>query len=116
MAEPDLVADCLKAMQDAVSIPVTVKHRLGLDRSEDYGFVRRFVETLARAGCRTFLVHARNAMLKGLSPKDNREVPRLRHAEVHRLKSEFPGARDRAERRRRRGGRRPRRRSCTSTA
>ena len=89
MAEPDLVADCLKAMQDAVSIPVTVKHRLGLDRSEDYGFVRRFVETLARAGCRTFVVHARNAVLKGLSPRDNREVPRLRHAEVHRLKREF---------------------------
>jgi tRNA-dihydrouridine synthase A len=90
MAEPELVADCVKAMQDAVSVPVTVKHRLGLDRSEDYGFVRRFVETLARAGCRTFLVHARNAVLKGLSPKDNREVPPLRYAEVHRLKAEFP--------------------------
>jgi tRNA-dihydrouridine synthase A len=90
MAEPELVAGCVKAMQDAVSIPVTVKHRLGLDRSEDYGFVRRFVETLARAGCRTFLVHARNAVLKGLSPKDNREVPPLRYAEVHRLKAEFP--------------------------
>jgi tRNA-dihydrouridine synthase A len=90
MAEPGLIADCVKAMQDAVSITVTVKHRLGLDRSEDYGFVRRFVETLARAGCRTFLVHARNAVLKGLSPKDNREVPPLRYAEVHRLKAEFP--------------------------
>jgi tRNA-dihydrouridine synthase A len=90
MAEPDLVADCVKAMQDAVSIPVTVKHRLGLDRSEDYGFVRRFVETLTRAGCGTFLVHARNAVLKGLSPRDNREVPPLRYAEVHRLKAEFP--------------------------
>jgi tRNA-dihydrouridine synthase A len=90
MAEPELVAGCVQAMQDAVSIPVTVKHRLGLDRSEDYGFVRRFVGTLARAGCRTFLVHARNAVLKGLSPKDNREVPPLRYAEVHRLKHEFP--------------------------
>jgi tRNA-dihydrouridine synthase A len=90
MAEPALVADCVKAMQDAVSVPVTVKHRLGLDRSEDYGFVRRFVETLARAGCRTFVVHARNAVLKGLSPKDNREVPPLRYAEAHRLKAEFP--------------------------
>ena len=90
MAEPDLVADCVKAMQDAVSIPVTVKHRLGLDRAEDYGFVRRFVATLARAGCQTFIVHARNAVLKGLSPKDNREVPPLRYAEVHRLKVEFP--------------------------
>ena len=90
MAEPDLVADCVKAMQDAVSIPVTVKHRLGLDRGEHYGFVRCFVDTLARAGCRTFIVHARNAVLKGLSPKDNREVPPLRYAEVHRLKAEFP--------------------------
>jgi len=90
MAEPGLVADCVKAMQDAVSIPVTVKHRLGLDRVEDYDFVRRFVETLARAGCRTFIVHARNAVLKGLSPKDNREVPPLRYAEVYRLKREFP--------------------------
>jgi tRNA-dihydrouridine synthase A len=90
MAEPELVADCVRAMQDAVSIPVTVKHRLGIDRVEDYGFVRRFVETLASAGVRTFLVHARNAILKGLSPKDNREVPPLRHAEVHRLKRDFP--------------------------
>jgi len=91
MAEPALVADCVKAMQDAVSIPVTVKHRLGIDRIEDYGFARRFVETLARAGCTIFVVHARNAWLKGLSPKDNREVPPLRRAEVHRLKREFPG-------------------------
>ena len=90
MAEPELVADCVKAMRDAVSIPVTVKHRLGIDRVEDYGFVRRFVETLARAGVRTFLVHARNAILKGLSPKDNREVPSLRYDEVHRLKRELP--------------------------
>ncbi|HKC43713.1 MAG TPA: tRNA dihydrouridine(20/20a) synthase DusA [Burkholderiales bacterium] len=90
MAEPELVADCVKAMQDAVSIPVTVKHRLGIDRVEDYGFVRRFVETLARAGCRSFFVHARNAVLKGLSPKDNREVPPLRYGEVYRLKRELP--------------------------
>jgi tRNA-dihydrouridine synthase A len=91
MAEPELVADCMKAMQDAVSVPVTVKHRLGIDRVEDYDFARRFVATLARrAGCRTFIVHARNAVLKGLSPKDNRAVPRLRHDEVHRLKREFP--------------------------
>ncbi|MCU0897145.1 MAG: tRNA dihydrouridine(20/20a) synthase DusA [Burkholderiales bacterium] len=90
MAEPDLVADCVKAMQDAVAIPVTVKHRLGIDRIEDYGFARRFVETLARAGCRTFIVHARNAWLRGLSPKENRDVPPLRYAEVHRLKREFP--------------------------
>jgi tRNA-dihydrouridine synthase A len=90
MAEPDLVADCVKAMQDAASIPVTVKHRIGLDRNEDYGFVRGFVETLARAGCCTFFVHARNAWLKGLSPKENREVPPLRYEVAHRLKRDFP--------------------------
>jgi tRNA-dihydrouridine synthase A len=90
MAEPELVADCVRAMRGAVAIPVTVKHRLGIDRVEDYGFVRRFVEVLARAGVRTLLVHARNAVLKGLSPKDNREVPPLRYAEVHRLKRELP--------------------------
>jgi len=90
MAEPDLVADCVRAMQDAVSVPITVKHRIGIDRQDDYGFVRRFVEVLARAGCRTFFVHARNAWLKGLSPKQNREVPPLRHDVVHRLKRDFP--------------------------
>jgi tRNA-dihydrouridine synthase A len=90
MAEPELVAECIRAMRDAVAIPVTVKHRLGINRVEDYGFVRRFVEVLARAGCRTFLVHARNAVLKGLSPKDNRAVPPLRYADVRRLKRELP--------------------------
>ncbi len=91
MAEPALVADCIKAMQDAVSIPVTVKHRLGIGRVADYAFARRFVETLAeRAGCRTFIVHARNAVLEGLSPRQNRELPPLRYAEVHRLKRELP--------------------------
>jgi tRNA-dihydrouridine synthase A len=90
MAEPQLVADCVKAMQDAVDVPVTVKHRLGIDRIEDYDFARRFVEALARAGCRTFIVHARNAVLKGLSPRDNRAVPPLRYGEVYRLKREFP--------------------------
>ena len=90
MAEPELVADCVKAMQDAVSIPVTVKHRLGIDSIEDFDFVSRFVETLARAGCTGFMVHARNAVLKGLSPKDNREVPPLKYPYVYRLKQEFP--------------------------
>jgi|SRR5215471_5014304 len=90
MAEPQLVAECVSAMRDAVSIPVTVKHRLGIDRVEDYDFVFRFVDALARAGCGTFIVHARNAILKGLSPKDNREVPPLRYAEVYRLKQAFP--------------------------
>ena len=90
MAEPVLVADCVKAMVDAVGIPVTVKHRIGLDRNEDYGFVRDFVGTVAAAGCATFIVHARNAWLKGLSPKENREVPPLRHDVVARLKGDFP--------------------------
>jgi tRNA-dihydrouridine synthase A len=83
------VADCVKAMQDAVGVPVTVKHRLGIDAVEAYDFVRRFVETLARAGCRIFIVHARNAILRGLSPKENREIPPLKYDYVYRLKREF---------------------------
>jgi tRNA-dihydrouridine synthase A len=90
MTEPHLVADGVKAMRDAVDIPVTVKHRIGVDEREDYGFVRDFVGTVADAGCRVFLVHARSAWLKGLSPKENREVPPLRHAVAHRLKRDFP--------------------------
>ena len=91
MAEAPLVADGVKAMRDAVDLPVTVKHRIGLDRGEDYGFVRDFVGTLADAGCEVFVVHARNAWLQGLSPKENREVPPLRYEVVHRLKRDFPG-------------------------
>ena len=90
MAEPDLVADCIKAMQDAVTVPVTVKHRLGLDYDESYGFVRDFVGKLYQAGCRVFIVHARNAVLKGLSPKDNRQIPPLRYDAAARLKGDFP--------------------------
>ena len=90
MAEPALVADGVKAMLDAVSIPVTVKHRIGIDRVESYEFVRDFVGTLADAGCQVFIVHARNAWLQGLSPKANREVPPLRYELVHRLKRDFP--------------------------
>jgi tRNA-dihydrouridine synthase A len=90
MAEPARVARGVKAMLDAVSVPVTVKHRIGLDREERYGFVRDFVGTVADAGCRVFVVHARNAWLDGLSPKENREVPPLRPAVVHRLKADFP--------------------------
>ena len=92
MAEPVLVADCIKAMRDAVPIPVTVKHRIGIDRTEDYGFVRDFVGALFEAGCRVFIVHARNAWLRGLSPKENREVPPLRYAVVAQLKRDFPAA------------------------
>ncbi len=91
MAEPELVADCLKAMQDKVDIPVTVKHRIGIDKIEDYDYLRRFVEVVAtRSDCRVFIVHARNAILKGLSPKENREIPPLRYDYVYRLKREFP--------------------------
>jgi tRNA-dihydrouridine synthase A len=90
MAEPELVADCVRAIREAVKIPVTVKHRLGLDKMEDYAFVRGFVETVAKAGCTTFIAHARNAVLKGLSPKDNREVPPLKYDYVYRLKQDFP--------------------------
>ena len=90
MKTPQLVADCVKAMQDVVSVPVTVKHRIGIDRVEDYGFVRDFVGTVAQAGCEVFIVHARNAWLDGLSPKDNREIPPLRYTVVAQLKRDFP--------------------------
>jgi tRNA-dihydrouridine synthase A len=90
MAEPNLVADCVKAMRDAVAIDVTVKHRIGIDAMDTYGFVRDFVGTVAQAGCSTFIVHARNAILKGLSPKENREIPPLRYESAYRLKREFP--------------------------
>jgi tRNA-dihydrouridine synthase A len=90
MNEPQLVADCVKAMRDAVSVDVTVKHRIGIDYNEDYGYVRDFIGTVADAGCRTFIVHARNAVLKGLSPKENREIPPLRYQVAYALKREFP--------------------------
>jgi tRNA-dihydrouridine synthase A len=90
MNEPQLVADCVKAMVDVVTVPVTVKHRIGIDKTESYEFVRDFVGAVSEAGCRTFIVHARNAWLKGLSPKQNREVPPLRYELVHRLKHDFP--------------------------
>jgi tRNA-dihydrouridine synthase A len=90
MAEPQLVADCVKAMVDVVSVPVTIKHRIGIDKTESYEFVRDFVGTVSEAGCKVFTVHARNAWLKGLSPKENREVPPLRYELVYRLKREFP--------------------------
>ncbi len=90
MGEPHTVADGVKAMRDAASIPVTVKHRIGIERIESYGFVRDFVGIVSDAGCEVFIVHARNAWLKGLSPKENREVPPLRYEMVHRLKRDFP--------------------------
>ena len=90
MAEPALVADCVAAMRDAVDLPVTVKHRTGIDAVEEYAFVRDFVGTVAAAGAAAFIVHARNAILKGLSPKENREIPPLKYEFVHRLKRDFP--------------------------
>ncbi|HZQ61625.1 MAG TPA: tRNA dihydrouridine(20/20a) synthase DusA [Casimicrobiaceae bacterium] len=90
MAEPELVAACVRAMRDAVSVDVTVKHRIGLDAREDYGFLRDFVGTVSEAGCEVFIAHARNAVLKGLTPKENREIPPLRYDAVHRLKRDFP--------------------------
>jgi len=90
MNEPVLVADCVKAMVDVVDVPVTVKHRIGIDKNEDYAFVRDFVGTVAQAGCDVFIVHARNAWLQGLSPKENREIPPLRYDMAYRLKQDFP--------------------------
>jgi tRNA-dihydrouridine synthase A len=90
MNEPQLVADCVKAMVDVTDVPITVKHRIGIDKIESYEFVRDFVGKVSEAGCQTFIVHARNAWLQGLSPKQNREIPPLRHALVHRLKHDFP--------------------------
>ena len=90
MAEPQLVADCVKAMRDAVDLPITVKHRIGINKVEDYSFVRDFVGAIAQAGCTTFIVHARNAVLKGLSPKQNREVPPLKYDFAYQLKKDFP--------------------------
>jgi len=92
MRQPALVADCVKAMQDAVTVPVTVKHRLGLDDDVSYGFVHDFVAALFDVGCRVFIVHARNAVLQGLSPKDNRSVPPLRYDDAWRLTQDFPDA------------------------
>lgn len=90
MAEPDRVADAVAAMSAAVSVPVTVKCRIGIDDSEEFAFLARFIGAVHAAGCTTFVVHARKAWLKGLSPKENREIPPLRYEVVHRLKQEFP--------------------------
>jgi len=90
MAQRELVRDCLAAMRQASDVPVTVKSRIGIDRIEDYGFLRQFVDTVATAGVTRFIIHARNAWLDGLSPKKNREVPPLRHDYVHRLARERP--------------------------
>ena len=90
MAQPALVADCVKAMRDACDIPVTVKHRIGIDQMESYEELLDFVGTVAAAGCEVFIVHARKAWLQGLSPKENREVPPLNYPWVYRLKRDLP--------------------------
>jgi len=90
MAHPQRVAAGVAAMRAAVHLPVTVKCRIGIDDSEEYPFLKQFVETVAAAGCQTFVVHARKAWLSGLSPAENREIPPLQYATVYRLKREFP--------------------------
>ena len=90
MAEPDLVARCYRAMQAAVDVPVTIKTRIGIDGRDDYEFLKRFVDVTADAGCRRFIVHARVAILEGLSPKENRNVPPLKYEHVFRLKQDRP--------------------------
>ena len=90
MAEPKLVARCVEQMQAATDIPVTVKHRIGIDEQDSYEELKGFVATVAAVGCRSFTVHARKAWLQGLSPKQNREIPPLRYEMVQRLKQDFP--------------------------
>lgn len=90
MLESALVAECVRAMRAAVAVPVTVKTRLGVDDHDSYEFARDFIAEVAAAGCTTFIVHARKAWLKGLSPRQNREIPPLDYGRVYRLKREFP--------------------------
>ncbi len=90
MAEPELVRDCVNAMIDACDVPVTVKHRIGIDHQESYAELSDFVGTVASGGCAVFIVHARKAWLSGLSPKENREIPPLNYDWVYQLKQDFP--------------------------
>ncbi len=90
MAEPTLVKDCVAAMADAVDLPITVKTRIGIDERASYGFLCDFVGEVEAGGCRTFIIHARKALLKGLSPKENREIPPLDYERAYRLKRDFP--------------------------
>ncbi len=90
MAEPELVAECVAAMQAATPLPVTVKTRIGIDDRDSYAELAEFVAKVAAGGCGTFIIHARKAWLKGLSPKENREIPPLRYDVVYRLKQDFP--------------------------
>ena len=90
MREPELVGDCVRAMRDAVDVPVTVKCRIGVDDQDDYAGLQHFTETMLEAGVGELAVHARKAWLQGLSPKENREIPPLDYGRVYRLKREFP--------------------------
>ncbi len=90
MAEPELVAECITAMQNKVNIPVTVKTRLGIDDRDSYEELTSFVQTVSAAGCKTFIMHARKAWLNGLSPRENREIPPLEYEKVYQLKKDFP--------------------------
>ena len=90
MAQPQLVADCVATMQAAVDIPVTVKSRIGIDDRDSYAELAYFINTVAAAGCKSFIVHARKAWLSGLSPKENREIPPLKYDVVFQLKRDFP--------------------------
>ncbi|MCG8054042.1 MAG: tRNA dihydrouridine(20/20a) synthase DusA [Candidatus Thiodiazotropha endolucinida] len=90
MLTPELVADCVKAMRDQVTIDVTVKHRIGVDDQDSYQALCDFVGKVSEAGCETFIVHARKAWLQGLSPKENREIPPLHYETVHQLKRDYP--------------------------
>ena len=90
MAEPMLVADCISAMQSKVSIPVTVKCRIGIDEQDEINELPKFINTVAKAGCKTFIIHARKAWLKGLSPKENRDIPPLNYSLVYDIKKQFP--------------------------
>lgn len=90
MAEPQLVSECLAAMKKVTDLPVTVKHRIGIDDQDSYEFVRNFVDVVLQSGCDSFIVHARKAILSGLSPKQNREIPPLIYERVYQLKQDFP--------------------------
>lgn len=90
MAEPELVAECVDAMKQAVDIPVTVKTRIGIDEQDSYEFLTHFIDTVMAKGCGEFIIHARKAWLQGLSPKENREIPPLDYDRVYQLKRDYP--------------------------
>jgi tRNA-dihydrouridine synthase A len=90
MAEPELIADCVEQMRQVVDIPITVKHRIGIDDKDSYAELQHFIRTVAAGGCESFIIHARKAWLKGLSPKQNRDIPPLKYEVVYQIKQDFP--------------------------